>query len=102
MSNESFNEKGVELLRIAIVKQACWDYRRALICLHNSKNEKRSASYKHDAYRIEKFFKSDWCYLLTGLDGDFLIDSIKQEVIDFDYNMKKLRTYHAKYNPVEK
>ena len=102
MNNKSFDDRGLELLRIAIVKQACWDYRRSLICLHNSKNEKSSSRYKNDADRIEKFFKSDWCYLLTGLDGDFLIDSLKQEIIDFGYDFKKLKTYHAKYNPVEK
>ena len=34
-----------------------------------------------DLYPLERFFRSDWCYLLSGLDGDALIKRLKEEVL---------------------
>ena len=58
-----------ENLANAIVKQAITDYKQAL---------KRKD--KFCIVRIEQFFRSNWCFELTGVSGDFIIRKVKDEV----------------------
>ena len=66
-------------LASAVVVQAAKDYRRALKRLvkfpsnHNTKQEIK---------QLEAFFRSDYYQLLTSLDGELLMDKLKQEVED--------------------
>ena len=34
---------------------------------------------KKDMIPLENFFRGEWCYLLSGLDGDALISKLKQD-----------------------
>lgn len=59
---------GVEGLAMAIVFQAVKDYKKAL--KHNDKTE---------IYCLEKWFRSSWYKTLCRIDGDFLIQRIREE-----------------------
>lgn len=59
----------------SIVIQAIEDYRDIL----NNKRIKHVSSTKYNKTEIEKFFLSDWCYLLCGFNGEWLIKEIKQQ-----------------------
>lgn len=61
------NDEGLENLRVAILQQAVKDYIAAL--RYNSDNE---------AYRLEKFFTSEWGELLSNNHGDFIISECKK------------------------
>ena len=67
-----------EELANAIVLQAVKDYRKVLRTLslypHN-----RSAQY--ESRSIEKFFRSDWFGVLTGIEPEMLIRKLKSEVV---------------------
>ena len=63
-------DSGYEALSQAIVRQACADWKKAIRRLHDS-------WYDKDALRIqrecERFFRSEWCYALTGTKSkDFM------------------------------
>lgn len=60
------HEIGVMNLVEAIVKQAAKDYRAV-------RYEKES--YEKD--KLESFFLSGWFHLLTGLDGDLVLERLK-------------------------
>ena len=61
----------------AIVMQAVKDYRKALKNLRKNRNNKDAMS---DAMECEGFFRSSWFRTLTSVDGDFLIDKLREEV----------------------
>lgn len=62
----------------AIVELAAKDYRKAL---------KRLSKYPHDREGLymkeecERFFRSRWYGLLTGIDPEFLINKLQMEVM---------------------
>ena len=58
--------KNYEDLANAIIIQAVSDYRK--------KEEYRD--------RVERFFRSGWYKLLTGVDGEYLISKLRREVAD--------------------
>ena len=60
-----------ENLANAIVLQAVKDYR-----LHDDERELAS---------IERFFRSGWFGVLTGLDPELLISKLRKEKICYDY-----------------
>lgn len=62
------NQQGIENLCNAIVLSAVKDYRTALA----KKNYDEIAS-------IERFFRSEWYKQLTKIDGEFLIEKIREE-----------------------
>jgi hypothetical protein len=64
---QAMNEYGLENLRVAILQQAAKDYISAL--RHNEGAQ---------AYRLEKFFKSEWGELLSNNHGDFIISECKK------------------------
>lgn len=63
-----------EDLAHAIVKSAAEDYRRAL---RGKGYEGKSARLCR--YEIEKFFRSRYFEILTGVRGDYLITMLKRE-----------------------
>ncbi len=61
----------------AIIVQAVKDYREALCLLDMNPNDK---SAQHDKRSIERFFHSNWFSILTDLNGDLLLEKLKEEV----------------------
>jgi hypothetical protein len=60
---------GYENVRHAIVKQAIEDYARALI---------RGDKYK--IITLERWFVSEWGQMLSGYNGEYIIEKVKKEV----------------------
>lgn len=60
----------------AIVVRAAKDYRKALERLDETPD---SVGAENEIKRIEKFFRSDYYKLLTSVDGELLINKLKQE-----------------------
>lgn len=79
------------LLFNAIVEQAADDYREALIREHIGYKE---TDYAMKVGSIERFFKSPEFKTLTKLDGRKLMDAIKAEVIECNYDMEAIRKSH--------
>lgn len=67
-----------ENLANAIVIQACKDYRKAY------KRYLRKARSAHndtsELKELERFFHSNWYKTLTSIDGDYLMERLRQEV----------------------
>lgn len=60
----------------AIVEQAAKDYRSALKALARDSDN----SYIQDEVKsLERFFRSRWYGILTNVDGDYLIDKLREE-----------------------
>lgn len=66
-----------ENLANAIILQAVKDYRMALKSL---KANPRNRDALADRNEIERFFRSQWFSVLTSVDGEMLIRSLKEEV----------------------
>lgn len=60
----------------AIVISAAKDYRAALRRLRRRPNSKTALSEIED---LERFFRSDWYRMLTNVDGELLIQKLKEE-----------------------
>jgi hypothetical protein len=83
------SNEGAELLAQAIVEHAVVDYQNAL--RHIAEYEKvllKSADYdarvklsiaKDTKAECERFFRSQYCYGFTGVDGDQLIEMINKK-----------------------
>lgn len=65
-----------ENLANAIILQAVKDYRMCLKCLSKNPNNR---FIQNDLAKIERFFRSDWYYVLTDVSGDFLIRKLREE-----------------------
>ena len=68
----------VEELANAIIVRAAKDYRKALkrsLCFPNSN------SVKNEISKLAAFFQSDYYKLMTNLDGDMLMQRLRQEVL---------------------
>lgn len=68
---------GYEQLANAIVLQAVKDYRSALKRIKMNPANKAAMS---DAMECERFFRSDWYSVLTSVDGEYLINRLREEV----------------------
>ena len=68
-------EEAYDHLAKSIVIQAITDYREIL---KNGKLPKLSIK-SYNKIEIEKFFMSDWYQLLTGFDGQRLIDILQEQ-----------------------
>ena len=66
-------------LASAIVVQAAKDYRKALKRLCKISDSVGTIS---EIKKLEEFFQSDYYKLLTSLDGELLIERLKQELED--------------------
>ena len=75
--NKDLTEDPYERLGNAVILQAAEDYRRALRKLKRSP-ENRDAI--EEALGIERFFRSGWYGILTGVDGEYLIRRLQEEI----------------------
>lgn len=66
-----------ESLANAIILQAVRDYRMALKSLKATPRNRTAQAEKKE---IERFFRSQWFSVLTSVDGEMLIRSLKEEV----------------------
>lgn len=73
--NEVTEDEALEHLAKGIVIQAIEDYRRILHGVKISRYKK----IKNDRAELERFFRSDWCYLLSNWDGEVLMNLIKEQ-----------------------
>jgi len=73
------DRKNYENLANAIVVQAMQDYRLAIRALNKRPNNHSALKTKAE---IEKFFRSEWCRLLTTVDGNYLIENVGDVVND--------------------
>ena len=64
-------EENYRFLCVAVVTQVIEEYKDAL-----RNNLKPRILY------YEKWLRSDWCYLLSGMDGDYIINSVRKAVQD--------------------
>lgn len=96
---ETVNEQGVKNLVFAIISHAIVDYEKALL---NVELTRGLGGITHDmaksrALEIEKFFESDFCYLMTQVDGDQIVYACKQRVKEPHYNPdSRFRPYAQK------
>jgi len=66
-----------ENLANAIVYQAVKDYRQILkVCMEHP----NSAECQGEKENLEQFFKSKWYSILTELDGEWLIEKIREDL----------------------
>lgn len=66
-----------ENLANAIVIQAVDDYKRALRVLQK---DPHSTPAQQRAVSIERFFFSEWCSMLTKVDGGLLVKKVREVV----------------------
>lgn len=64
-------EENYRFLCVAIVTQVIEEYKQAL---------RNNAKHRIDYY--EKWLKGDWCFMLSGMDGDYIIKSVRKVVQD--------------------
>ena len=62
-------------LAAAIVINAVNDYRKALRKLRKYPDNEAALSEKRE---LERFFRSNWCSMLSDIDGDVIINKIQQ------------------------
>ena len=63
-----------------IVANAVIEYKTALRAMRREKNENLEAYYKSKIYNLERFFTSQWCYLLCGIEGSTIIKEVQRQV----------------------
>lgn len=68
---------GYEQLANAVILQAVKDYRSALKRIKMNPANKSAMS---DAMECERFFRSGWYSALTSVDGEYLINKLREEV----------------------
>ena len=61
----------------AIVEQAVKDYRMEQA--HIKANPQNSDYTKAEAWKLERFFRSDWFEVLTDVDGRLILSRLKKE-----------------------
>lgn len=66
-----------ENLANAIIKQAARDYMTVLRKLKKNPQNKAAMA---EAMELERFFHSGWYGCLTSVDGDYLIERLREEV----------------------
>jgi len=79
--NKNLAEDPYERLANAIILQAVADYR---VLLKKIKAHPKNRQAIDEALEIEKFFRSGWYQMLTGVDGEFLIRKLQEEVRQSD------------------
>ena len=77
MASRNLAENPYEKLANAIVVQAANDYRAAL---RKKKGNPRNSEMLRNVNEIERFFRSGWYQALTTVDGEYLMDKIRQEI----------------------
>lgn len=62
-----------ENLANAIILQAVWEYRAAL------RRYRRHGNEDAELKKCERFFRSPWFGCLTNIDGEYLIEKLREE-----------------------
>ena len=75
--SKNLAEDPYEQLANAIVIQAADDYRIALKKIKAHPKDRKAID---EALEIERFFRSSWYSQLTGVDGEYLIKRLQDEV----------------------
>ena len=75
--SKNLAEDPYERLANAIILQAVSDYR---VALKKIKAHPKNRDAINEALEIEKFFRSGWYQMLTGVEGEFLIRKLQDEV----------------------
>lgn len=97
--------KNYELLANAVVIQSTHDYRRALCKQHEllskenltGKEIKELNMAKSEIKEIERFFLGEDILLYTRVSGRMIMDGVKAQVINANYDITELsRTYNTK------
>ena len=73
MATKNLAEDPYEKLANAIVVQAANDYRAAL------RLAKKNPSAEQDVKKLERFFRSQWYSVLTGVDPEYLMEKLREE-----------------------
>ena len=95
----NLNERGIENLCNGVIMQAVKDYRHALVDNHEYPNDHKT---KRKIVELEKFFRSeDFIFWQPNVSGEALMEAIKDEVIEFDYDLKALNKSHCRNNEDE-
>ena len=71
-------------LAVAVVKQACKDYKTAVHRLLRDHDHEAALRMKAD---VEKFFRSEWFTMLSDLDGEALM----KRIYEMEYRVWKRR-----------
>lgn len=88
----NLNERGIENLCNRVVKQAVNDYRKALVDNHEYPHY---GEYKDEIESLERFFKGDdFRFWQPNINGEALMNAVKDEVIEFNYDLKALHESH--------
>ena len=88
----NLNERGIENLCNGVVKQAVNDYRKALVDNHEYPLDKKA---KDEIESLERFFTGDYFrFWQPNINGEALMNAVKDEVIEFNYDLKALHKSH--------
>ncbi len=68
---------GYEVLALAIVQNAVEEYKDLYSKSIKTTSEVTRAHAKNSMKALERFFKSQWCFELCGLDGEKIISGLK-------------------------
>lgn len=69
-------EENYEKLAHEIIKQAAKDWRQAALRLKKNPRNRDALSLKAET---ERFFRSQWCYELGGIEGDVFLGRLQEE-----------------------
>ena len=69
-------ERNYEKLAHEIIKQAVKDWRQAARRLKKNPRNRDALSLKGET---ERFFRSQWCYELGGIEGSVLLGKLQEE-----------------------
>ena len=76
----NYNDEGIRRLAIAIVRFAVDDYKNmARNQIRRAVNDDGDIHRKTSGlYALERFFYSEWCYTLCGVDGGAIMRELKR------------------------
>ena len=81
----------------AVVEQAARDYRRAICHHHNAKTEEGRKRYEDEMNILERWFTGEGIRMYTSLDGTMLMNGIKEQCAEHNYDLVKIRSSLALY-----
>ena len=80
---EDFDPEGLQNLANAVIIQATKDYRKALKDIRKNPKDR---SAMNTAMECEDFFEGDWITALTKIDGSWLKEKLRKEVVANESN----------------
>lgn len=90
--NEQYDElKGLERLGNAVVKRAADDYTEALC-----------KGWKDTVRECERFFTGPDFNLYTKIDGNWLMEQLRERVKTYNYDFKAIERDKRRWNRIEK